>query len=182
MDSGERIVARVPTRIAGPRRLTTNSEVATVAYSKELTPVLSSQSAAFLTLNLISPVKSKTTIPVPNILDWSDDESNPIGCEYMFMDHVPGIQLSSAWDKMSSTEHLQIIKIISDMIGQMAALGFPAFGSIYFQDAPIDPALKISLEDGFCIGPHCDPVLWNCSPGESELYGNSGGQSQGPCK
>lgn len=36
MDSGERIVARVPTRIAGPRRLTTNSEVATIAYSKIL--------------------------------------------------------------------------------------------------------------------------------------------------
>jgi hypothetical protein len=35
MDSGERIVARVPTRIAGPRRLTTNSEVATMAYSKK---------------------------------------------------------------------------------------------------------------------------------------------------
>jgi hypothetical protein len=34
MDGGERIVARVPTHIAGPRRLTTNSEVATIAYSK----------------------------------------------------------------------------------------------------------------------------------------------------
>jgi hypothetical protein len=36
MDSGERIVARVPTHIAGPRRLTTNSEVATIAYSKRV--------------------------------------------------------------------------------------------------------------------------------------------------
>jgi hypothetical protein len=36
MDSGECIVARVPTRIAGPQRLTTNSEVATIAYSERL--------------------------------------------------------------------------------------------------------------------------------------------------
>jgi hypothetical protein len=36
MDSGERIVARVPTSIAGPGRLTTNSEVATIAYSKRV--------------------------------------------------------------------------------------------------------------------------------------------------
>jgi hypothetical protein len=36
MDSGARIVARVPTHIAGPRRLTTNSEVATIAYSERL--------------------------------------------------------------------------------------------------------------------------------------------------
>lgn len=34
MDSGERIVARIPTNIAGPRWLTTNSEVATMTYSK----------------------------------------------------------------------------------------------------------------------------------------------------
>ena len=36
MDSGERIVARVPARIAGPRRLSTNSEVATMAYGEIL--------------------------------------------------------------------------------------------------------------------------------------------------
>lgn len=34
MDDGMRVVARVPTSIAGPRRLTTNSEVATMIYCK----------------------------------------------------------------------------------------------------------------------------------------------------
>ena len=97
------------------------------------------------------------------------------------MYHVPGVQLSSCWDKMSSTEHLQIIKSISDTMAQMAALEFPAFGRIYFEDAPIDSALKIDLGDGFCIGPHCNPVLWNRRPGESDLYGNSG-RNHGPCK
>lgn len=32
MDTGSRVVARIPTRIAGPPRLTTNSEVATITY------------------------------------------------------------------------------------------------------------------------------------------------------
>ena len=31
-DNGKRIVARLPTRVAGPARLTTNSEVATIKY------------------------------------------------------------------------------------------------------------------------------------------------------
>jgi len=88
----------------------------------------------------------------------------------MFMDHVPGVQLSSCWDGMSSVEHFHIVKSISNMIGQMAALELPAYGSIYFQDAPIDQALKLQFEDGFCIGPHCDPVQWNCNPGESGIY------------
>jgi hypothetical protein len=32
MDTGKRVVARIPTQVAGPPRLTTNSEVATVEY------------------------------------------------------------------------------------------------------------------------------------------------------
>ena len=86
------------------------------------------------------------------------------------MDHVPGVQLHSCWDKISGVDHLQIVKSISNMIGQMTALEFPAFGSIYFQDAPIDPTSKIKLEDGFCIGPHCSPGFWNCGVGENALY------------
>ncbi|KAI7085373.1 hypothetical protein KC356_g5914 [Hortaea werneckii] len=158
MDSGERIVARIPTSIAGPRRLTTNAEVATMTY-----------------------IKSKTTIPVPTILDWSDDDSNPVGTEYIFMDHAAGDQLHNRWDKMSSLQHLQVVQSISRMIGQMTNLEFLAFGSIYFQDAPLDPASKIELQDGFCIGPHCGPVYWNCSSGEGRLYGNDG-YDQGPWK
>ncbi|RMY88948.1 hypothetical protein D0862_10320, partial [Hortaea werneckii] len=158
MDSGERIVARIPTNIAGPRRLTTNSEVATMTY-----------------------IKSKTTIPVPNILDWSDDNSNPVGTEYIFLEHAAGDLLHNRWNEMSSLQHLEVIQSISRMIGQMTKLGFPAFGSIYFQDAPVDAALKIMFEDGFCIGPHCGPVYWNCSPGEGSLYGNRG-YDHGPWK
>ncbi|KAI7158051.1 hypothetical protein KC349_g5143 [Hortaea werneckii] len=66
-------------------------------------------------------------------------------------------------------------------MGQMTSLEFPAFGSIYFQDIPLDPALKIQFEDGFCIGPHCGSVYWNCGPDESSLYGNYG-YDHGPWK
>jgi hypothetical protein len=38
MDNGTRIVARIPFRIAGPAGLTTNSEVATMAYSEFFYP------------------------------------------------------------------------------------------------------------------------------------------------
>jgi hypothetical protein len=34
LNNGKRIVARLPTRAAGPRTLTTNSEVATIAYGR----------------------------------------------------------------------------------------------------------------------------------------------------
>ena len=34
MDNGTKVIARLPTCVAGPRRLTTNSEVATMTYRK----------------------------------------------------------------------------------------------------------------------------------------------------
>ncbi|KAJ5588837.1 hypothetical protein N7537_011515 [Penicillium hordei] len=60
MDNGHCVVARVPTGIAGPPRLTTNSEVATITY-----------------------LQSKISLPIPKILDWNDNPSNPAGTEYI---------------------------------------------------------------------------------------------------
>ncbi|GIJ86706.1 hypothetical protein Asppvi_005599 [Aspergillus pseudoviridinutans] len=70
MDTGSCVVARLPTGIAGPPRLTTNSEVATMTY-----------------------LQSKISLPIPKILDWNDNPSNPIGTEYIFQEHVAGVQL-----------------------------------------------------------------------------------------
>lgn len=36
LDDGTKVVARLPTCVAGPRRLTTNSEVATITYCKHV--------------------------------------------------------------------------------------------------------------------------------------------------
>ncbi|OQD74386.1 hypothetical protein PENDEC_c011G01601 [Penicillium decumbens] len=55
----------------------------------------------------------------------------------------------------------------------MASLDFPAYGSLYFADAPLDSNSKIPFEQGFCVGPHCSPVFWNRNPGEQELYRGS---------
>lgn len=61
-------------------------------------------------------------------------------------------------------------KALSLTIRAMASLDFPAYGSLYFADAPLDSNFKIPFEQGFCVGPHCSPVFWNRSPGEHDLY------------
>ncbi|CAG8395357.1 unnamed protein product [Penicillium salamii] len=149
MDTGARVVARIPTSIAGPPRLATNSEVATIMYSK--------------------------------ILDWNDTSSNPIGAEYIIQEHVTGVQLHQKWPEMNSHHHMLCTKALSLAIKKMASLDFPAYGSLYFSDAPLESSKKIPLEDGFCIGPHCSSVFWNCNPGEIALYGGPGTDC-GPCK
>ncbi|KFY39085.1 hypothetical protein V495_06163 [Pseudogymnoascus sp. VKM F-4514 (FW-929)] len=147
MDNWQCVVARAPTGIAGPPRLTTNSEVTTMSY-----------------------LQSKISLPIPRILDWSDDPSNPTGTEYIIQEHVAGVQLHQEWPKMSMEQHMLCTKSLSLTMKKMASLDFPAYGSLYFADAPIDSGLKIPFERGFVVGPHCSPVFWNRNPGEQELY------------
>ncbi|KAH9871746.1 hypothetical protein J1614_006002, partial [Plenodomus biglobosus] len=146
LDNGARVVARVPYRIAGPRRLITNSEVATMAY-----------------------IRSFTKIPVPRVLDWSDDESS-IGTEYIIMEHAGGVQLHDRWPSMSPHQHMLCVKNVGFITAEMAKLPFPVYGSLYFADAPIEPSLKSDFVDGFCIGPHCGPQYWDCNAGETRFY------------
>ncbi|KAJ8114623.1 hypothetical protein OPT61_g3536 [Boeremia exigua] len=125
LDNGAHVVARVPFRIAGPRRLTTNSEVATMAY-----------------------IRSCTKIPVPKVLDWSDDESS-IGTEYIIMEHADGVQLHNVWPSMTPHQHMLCVKNIGFITAEMAKLSFPVYGSLYFANAPIEPSLKCDFVEGF---------------------------------
>ncbi|MCJ1245021.1 hypothetical protein MMC30_002222 [Trapelia coarctata] len=137
LDNGRRIVARLPYSLSGPPRLTTNSEVATIRY-----------------------LQSHTYIPIPSILDWSDDAANPIGSESIIMEHVAGVRLHHRWPKMDPAQRINFIGSICETIKQMATIEFPAYGSIYFVDAPIDSSLKQAFVPGFCIGPNCEPRYW----------------------
>lgn len=155
-DNARRVVARLPTSVAGPARLTTNSEVATITY-----------------------VQSNTTVPTPKILDWSDDPSNAIGSEYIIMEHATGVQLHQKWPKMSGEQQIACIRAICISIQQIAAIDFPAYGSLYFADAPLHSTSTLPLTQGFCIGPHCGTRYWDCNVGEARFY-NSTKPNRGP--
>ncbi|KAL6709562.1 hypothetical protein ACN47E_001497 [Coniothyrium glycines] len=156
MDNGPCVVARIPFTVAGPQRLITNSEVATIAY-----------------------IRAHTTIPVPKILDWNDDPTNSTGTEYIIMEHVPGVQLQQKWGSMNSLQQMLCVKSAVTALKQMANLQFPAYGSLYFMDVSISPSLKLDLFNGFCIGPHCGALYWCVEPGESRFY-NRRKPNQGP--
>ncbi|GLA91202.1 hypothetical protein AtubIFM61612_005534 [Aspergillus tubingensis] len=116
-------------------------------------------------------LRSKLSLPIPKVLDWSDDPANPIGTEYIVQEYVKGAQLHQIWPHMNSEQHMLCTKALSMAIKQMASLDFPAYGSLYSADAPLEAHLKIPFKQGFCIGPHCSPVFWNRDIGELELYG-----------
>lgn len=139
-------------------------------------------SGSVLRLTLIFVlVQSNTTVPIPTILDWSDDSSNAIGSEYIIMEHAVGVQLHQKWPTMSGEQQIACIQAISKNIQQTTALKFPAYGSLYFAEIPIDSAFKVPLAQDICVGPHCGTRYWDCNIGEARYY-VSIKPNRGPCK
>ncbi len=126
-------------------------------------------------------VQSNTTVPIPTILDWTDDSLNAIGSEYIIMEHAVGVHLHQKWPTMSGEQQIACIQAISTNIQQIAAIKFPAFGSLYFADSPIDSTSKVPLAQGFWVGPHYGSRYWDYNIGEARYY-ISIPPSKGPCK
>ena len=103
-------------------------------------------------------MRSQTSIPIPKVLDWNSDPSNKIGAEYIIFEYVTGVRLSEKWDSMDTLQRLEYTRALMMMAKQMADIEFPAYGSLYFEDAPLVDNLKIPFTDSYCMGPHCAPT------------------------
>jgi hypothetical protein len=119
------------------------------------------------------PVRARTTIPVPRVLAWNSDMSNPVGAEYIIMEKVPGVQIFRVWDEMDESNRISTIKRLTQWESELAATQFPAYGNLYYKSSlreadivPLDSAMDPRGE--FCIGPSCDPS-WLVQPGQQLL-------------
>lgn len=126
-------------------------------------------------------VRSKTRLPVPDVIDWSDDGANPIGSEFIIMDCVPGVQLHVAWPDMSGVQQLECIRSMYESLKEVVDLSFPAYGSIYF-NGRVEAEAARDLDERFVIGPHCNArYYWEAGvrPGGGGLCGRG---NRGPCE
>ena len=176
LNDGSRIVARLPFKFAGPSRLTTASEVATIKYCmcKPNRPEDSD-----LANDICATVQRNTSIPIPKILDWSDDAANDIGSECIIMEHATGTPLHQKWLSMSGDQKVICIDAIYKKLREMVDITFPGYGSIYFSTEPLDSHSKIPLDGSFCLGPHCGTRYWDC--GDRRYYQRTP-PNQGPCE
>ena len=97
------------------------------------------------------------------------------------MDYAEGVQLGHRWDTMSPREHLLCVKSLTLIVKDLYSLQFPAYGSIYFDDAPVDKKHRIPLIGGFFIGPSLSHKYWpECDPGQARWYQRRQ-PNRGPC-
>jgi hypothetical protein len=129
-------------------------------------------------IDVLGSVRTHTTIPVPKVLAWSTDSTNPVGVEYIVMERVPGVQIFKKWTEMGDVDRLSIVKRLTQWEHELAEIPFPAFGSLYHKGSlsdresiPLDPS--VDPEGLFCVGPSCDSH-W--------LMQHSPDVHYGPCK
>ncbi|KAE8383408.1 hypothetical protein BDV26DRAFT_277328 [Aspergillus bertholletiae] len=147
LKNARQIVARLPFTLAGPAKLTTASEVAAIKYCS-------------------------TSIPIPTILDWSNDvtnANNTVDSEYIIMEHAPGVQLHREWHEMMGDQRVRCIDAVYRKVKELVDLRFPAFRSLYFANTPDFGGVR-PLEYEFCIGPHCGTRYRDCNVGEQRYY------------
>jgi hypothetical protein len=125
-----------------------------------------------------------TTIPVPKVLAWNADSSNPVGAEYIIMKKATGCQLATKWGDMKDLSHFEFIKNLCKLEADLAAIAFPANGSMYLRElmragdkcTPLAPEIDPSGQ--FCMGPSCERSWFDKDEADSvqdRLY-------RGPCK
>lgn len=129
----------------------------------------------------VSIVQEKTSIPIPRVLDWSDDPSNSVGTEYIIMEHVHGVQLQQQWPDMTGLQRLECVLSLGNLVKQMHDLEFPAYGSIYSNDGLVNSSKSVRLGTHFCIGPNSTSRYFPCYPTDHRFY-NRIPPNRGPCK
>lgn len=123
-------------------------------------------------------VQKKTSIPIPNIIDWNDDASNTIGSEYIIMGHADGTPLYQKWHDMAGDQRARCIGALYEKLGEMAKLQFPAYGSIYFSNNTAANSLIQLPDSAFSIGPNCGTRYWDYN---EPRYYEIAGPNRGPC-
>lgn len=178
---GMEVVAKIPCPNAGRAKYSTASEAAVLQYGVVIFPL--TRAVTKLTAWGF-PVSSHTKIPVPKLLAWNADSSNPVGAEYIIMEKASGIQLFKVWDDMSEADRLDLIKGLTQLENQFAAIRFPAYGSLYFRHSISKASERMLLDSSvdpaglFCVGPACGPA-WTDDKSPADIQPNI---DAGPCK
>ncbi|KAL4777999.1 serine/threonine protein kinase [Aspergillus varians] len=155
MEDGFRAIIKIPYWISVPRTYATASEVATLAF-----------------------LRSKG-IPVPEVYGWSSTINNPVGVEYIIMEHASGVGSDTCW--FSNTKHQKhaLVTGIVDIETRLFNIPFGTIGSLYFksdlsasQQGPLYAAGapdEAGDSDTYCIGPIADYMFWYGRRAELDL-------------
>jgi len=106
-------------------------------------------------------VRSQTSLPVPNVLAWNSNSSNPVGAEYLVLEKVAGRQLNEVWDKMTGRQRFRLVTCLAQFDAELSKIRFPAYGSLYHRATSKEETAALSPDidpkHQYCVGPVVRP-------------------------
>ncbi|SJL12328.1 uncharacterized protein ARMOST_15751 [Armillaria ostoyae] len=109
-------------------------------------------------------LKSKTKIPVPEILHHDVDADGMVGGEWMIMEYIDGDNLSTIWRSLDTKHREQVCIAIADVWSQIIKVNFHSIGSLYERESGdfyIGPMTRLASNRKTSISP---PRLEKCGP------------------
>ncbi|KAF5311139.1 hypothetical protein D9619_008052 [Psilocybe cf. subviscida] len=83
-------------------------------------------------------VRRHTTLPVPEVFSYCSEADNPVGAEWIIMEHVSGKEMSDVWDNLSLTQKQRLGRDIVDLHAQLSKLKADGCGGIYHNVQSVD--------------------------------------------
>ncbi|KAF4605407.1 hypothetical protein EYR40_004191 [Pleurotus pulmonarius] len=139
MHDGFEMVARIPYSITVPKFYAIASEVATMRFLRS------------------------SSLPVPEVYDYSLSSDNAANTEYIFMEFVRGTKLSDVWMELEDPDIASVLRQLVQLESRMMSIPFPAGGSLYYVKDLEKVARRTTIllnDEAFCVGPDVRLHMW----------------------
>ena len=79
----------------------------------------------------MTDVVGRTSLLVPKVFAYCSEASNPVGAEWLIMEHMPGAELGDAWDDLQLPQKRRLALDFVDLYDQLFRLKADGCGGIY---------------------------------------------------
>ncbi|KAJ3575684.1 hypothetical protein NP233_g939 [Leucocoprinus birnbaumii] len=83
-------------------------------------------------------VRSRTSIPVPEVFAYCSESSNPVGTEWLIMEFVQGVEMKSGWSNLGLPQKRKLAIELVNMYDQLSRLKADCCGGIYHCFGSVD--------------------------------------------
>ncbi|KAJ3576832.1 hypothetical protein NP233_g175 [Leucocoprinus birnbaumii] len=83
-------------------------------------------------------VRRRTSLPVPKVFAYCSEAANPVGAEWLIMEHMSGVEMSTAWSDPQMPQKRKLALELINLYDELFRLRADGCGSIYYRVTSVD--------------------------------------------
>ncbi|KIM36094.1 hypothetical protein M413DRAFT_31995 [Hebeloma cylindrosporum] len=91
-------------------------------------------------------VRSRTSLPVPQVFAYCSEANNPVGAEWLIMEHMSGVEMGVAWDDLQLPQKRRLALDLIDLYDQFSLLKAEGCGGIYQSVKSTSDSSRVNLK------------------------------------